>query len=65
MPQNLSNFDAALRDIAAPYVVSQINYKTVALDLAQEGESEAVDGRRARTTLHVRRNYSGVKSTPE
>ena len=65
MPQNLSNFDAALRDIAAPYVVSQINYKTTALDLAQEGESEIADGRRARVTLHVRRNYSGVKSTPE
>ena len=65
MPQNLSNFDAALRDIAAPYVVSQVNYKTVALDLAQEGESEIADGRRARVTLHVRRNYSGVKTTPE
>ena len=65
MPQNLSNFDAALRDIAAPYVVSQINFKTVALDLAQEGESEVADGRRARVTLHIRRNYSGVKTTPE
>lgn len=65
MPQNLSNFDAALRDIAAPYIVSQLNYKTVALDLAQEGESEIADGRRARVTLHVRRNYSGVKVTPE
>lgn len=65
MPQNLSNFDAALRDIAAPYVVSQVNFKTTALDLAQEGESEVADGRRARVTLHVRRNYSGVKSTPE
>lgn len=65
MPQNLSNFDAALRDIAAPYVVSQINFKTTALDLAQEGESEVADGRRARVTLHVRRNYSGVKTTPE
>ena len=65
MPQNTSNFDAALRDRAAPYIVSQMNYKTVALDLAQEGESEIVDGRRARTTLHIRRNYSGVKSTPE
>lgn len=64
MPQNLSNFDAALRDVAAPYVVSQINYKTVALDLAQEGESEVADGRRARVTLHVRRN-PGVKTTPE
>ena len=65
MPQNLSNFDAAFRDVAAPYVVSQINFKTVALDLAQEGESEIADGRRARVTLHVRRNYSGVKTTPE
>jgi hypothetical protein len=46
-------------------VVSQINFKTVALDLAQEGESEVADGRRARVTLHVRRNYSGVKTTPE
>ena len=65
MPQNLSNFDAALRDIAAPSIVSQINFKTVALDLAQEGESEVADGRRARITLHIRRNYSGVKTTPE
>lgn len=65
MPQNLSNFDNALRDIAAPYVVSQVNFKSTALDLAQEGESEVADGRRARITLHVRRNYSGVKSTPE
>ena len=65
MPQNLSNFDAAMRDIAAPNVVSQINFRTVALDLAQEGESEVADGRRARITLHIRRNYSGVKTTPE
>ena len=65
MPANLSNLDAAMRDIASPFIVSQLNFKTVALDLAQEGESEVADGRRARTTLHVRRNYSGVKSTPE
>ena len=64
MSQNLSNFDAALRDIAAPFIVSQMNFKTVALDLAQEGESEVADGRRARVTMHIRRN-TGVKSTPE
>lgn len=65
MPQTLSNFDAAFRDIAAPWIVSQINYKTVAIDLAQEGESEVADGRRAIVTTHLRRNASGVKVTPE
>ena len=65
MAQNLSNFDAALRDIAAPYIVSQLQFKTKALDLAQEGESETADGRRAQVTLHIRQNWSGVKSTPE
>lgn len=65
MAQNLSNFDAALRDIAAPYIISQLQYKTKALDLAQEGESEVADGRRAQVTLHIRQNWSGVKSTPE
>lgn len=64
MPQTLSNADAAFRDIGAPYIVSQINYKTTALDLAQEGESEVADGRRARITTHIRRNQ-GVKTTPE
>lgn len=65
MAQNLSNFDAALRDVAAPYIVSQLQYKTKLLDLAQEGESEIADGRRAQVTLHIRQNWSGVKSTPE
>jgi len=65
MAQSLSNFDAALRDIAAPYIVTQLQYKTKALDLAQEGESEIADGRRAQVTLHVRQNWQGVKSTPE
>lgn len=65
MAQTLSNFDAALRDVAAPYIVSQLQYKTVALDLVQEGESEIADGRRAQVTLHIRQNWSGVKSTPE
>lgn len=65
MAQNLSNFDAGLRDIAAPYIVSQLQYKTVALDLVQDGESEIADGRRAQITLHLRQNWQGVKSTPE
>lgn len=63
--QTMSGFDTAMRDIAAPYIVSQLQYKTKALDLAQEGDSETADGRRAQVTLHIRQNWSGVKSTPE
>lgn len=64
MPQNLSNWDAVLKEFYEPMNVSQIENKTSLLKSFGEADAPTVDGRRVVYPMHIGRNI-GVMSSVE
>ena len=62
--QNLSAFDAALKDVYGPRIEEQLNQVNVLTDWIEENDSADWTGRQVIYPIHVGRNQ-GVGATPE
>lgn len=64
MPQNLTNFDEALKDVYGPRIEEQLNLNNVLADYIEENDSEDWSGRKVTFPIHVGRNQ-GVGASAE